>query len=121
MARPAAGGRRFLLGLALGLIPIILMLLFGFTSCPAIGIAGGYRCSDPNQAIGGWLFVTASAIYSAEALAMLVCLFIRPARLVALGLLVPLIGGPFVGLLGFETIALARHPLSLAAGWWLRR
>lgn len=120
--RTAHGGQRFLLGLALGLIPIVLMLLFGFTSCPMIGMADGYRCSDPHQDIGGWLFVFAVAIYGIEALAMLVCLFIRPARLVALGMLAPLIAGPFVGVLGFEMIAIARHPLSLAGGWsWLAR
>ena len=118
-ARPAAGGRAFLLGLALGLIPIALMLLFGFTSCPVIGLADGYICHDTNQAIGGWLFVIAVAVYGVEALVMLVCLFIRPARLVALGLLVPLIAGPFVGVLGFEVIALARHPLAFAGGWRL--
>lgn len=118
--RMASGGQRFLLGLTLGLIPIALMLLFGFTSCPVVGMADGYRCSDPHQDIGSWFFVFAVAIYGVEALAMLVCLFIRPARLVALGMLVPLIAGPFVGVLGFEVIALARHPLSLVGGWlWL--
>ncbi|HKS71253.1 MAG TPA: hypothetical protein VJQ45_12585 [Ktedonobacterales bacterium] len=121
-ARRAGGGQRFLLGVALGLIPILLMLLFGFTSCPVVGMADGYRCSDPNQDIGSWFFVFAVAIYGVEALAMLVCLFIRPARLVALGMLAPLLAGPFVGVLGFEMIAIARHPLSLAGGWsWLAR
>lgn len=111
------GGRRLLLGFALGLIPIVLMLLFGFTSCPMVGMADGYICYDQHQDIGGWLFVFAAAIYGAEALATFVCLFIRPARQVALGMLVPLIAGPFVGILGFETIAIARHPLSLIAHW----
>lgn len=116
--RSTHGGRRFLLGLALGLIPIALMLLFGFTSCPVVGMADGYLCSDPHQAIGSWFFLAAIAIYGIEALAMLVCLFIRPLRLVALGMLVTLIVGPFVGVLGFETIAIVRHPLSLAGDWW---
>lgn len=108
-----SGGRRFWLGFGLGLIPIILMLLFGFTSCPMVGMADGYFCHDPHQDIGGWLFIIAVAMYGAEILATLVCLFIRPARLLALGMLGPLIIGPFAGILGFETVALARHPMSL--------
>lgn len=95
----------------MGLIPIILMLMFGFTSCPMVGMTDGYICYDPHQAIGGWLFVIAVAVYGVEALAMLVCLCIRPARLVALGMLAPLLAAPFVGILGFELIALARHPI----------
>ncbi len=53
----------FLVGVALGLILILLMLLMGFTSRPMVGMADGYLCSDPHQAIGGWLFVFAVVIY----------------------------------------------------------
>jgi hypothetical protein len=116
---PSRDGWQFPLGLALGLIPIGLMLLFGFTSCPMMMMADGYICYDPNQTVGSWLFVFAVAIYGIEALATLVCLFIRPARMVALGMLVPLIVGPYVGVYGFEVIALARHPMGLAARWWV--
>ncbi len=113
-ARSTNGNGRFWLGFGLGLIPIILMLMFGFTSCPMVGMADGYICHDPHQDIGGWLFIIAIAIYGVEALATLACLFIRPARLLALGALGPLIIGPFAGILSFEIISLARHPLSLA-------
>ncbi len=118
-ARSRNGSRRFWLGFGFGLIPIMLMLMFGFTSCPMLGMTDGYICHDPHQEIGSWLFISAVALYGAEALATPACLFIRPARLLALGMLGPLIIGPFAGILGFETVALARHPISLALsnGW----
>ncbi len=101
-ARPAGSGagRWFSVGVAVGLLPILMMVLFGFTQCP-LAPMGDYTCHDPNQGDGGWFFVAAVAAYLLQTLAMLVCFFPRRARPVAWGLLLMLFLDPIVGVYAF--------------------
>jgi len=108
----SGGGRRlFLLGLGLGLVPVGLLVAFGFTQCPLLGPMYDYTCADPNQGWGGWFFVLAVGFYILDALAFLVCVWIRRVRPVAWGLLTMLICAPFVGFASMATIMLLRHPV----------
>ncbi len=100
-------GRRYVLGFALGWVPPLLMIVFGATQCPPLQ----YTCHDPNQGIGGWLFVAAVALYGVEALALIICLFIRRVRPVGFGLLTMAFLGPIIGIYGFLAISFATHPV----------
>lgn len=103
--------QRFWYGLGLGLVPALLMCLFGFTQCPP-GINDGLICNtvtEPYQGIGGWLFVFAVGIYGLNAVVMLVMLFFRTWRPFAWGLLLMFVLAPILGIFGFTTITLARH------------
>jgi hypothetical protein len=91
-----------------GRLPILLMVLFGFTQCPLV-LLGGYTCHDPNQGDGGWFFVAAVAAYALQALAMLVCFISRWTRPVAWGLLLMCLLGPIVGVYAFYLVAELRH------------
>ncbi len=95
-AQLRAAERRGAFGVGIGLVPAVLMTLFGFTHCP-IGPLYDSTCHDPNQGISGYLFVAAVAVYLSQAVVML---FI----------------GPLLGVLGFYAVAVARHSQSTNAG-----
>lgn len=102
---PSSAGRRFLLGMSAGLLPVLLMCLFGFTQCPP----QDYVCHDPNQGWGGWFFVLALALYGADILVMLGCFVFRRTRPVAWGLLPMIVLGPFLGVFGYIVVTVSRH------------
>lgn len=101
-------GQLYLLGLSLGLLPVALLIAFGFTQCPLVPM-GNYTCHDPNQGWGGWFFVFAVGTYLLDALGFLVCVWIRRVRPLAWGLLTLLFVGPIVGIFGMYTVMASRH------------
>ncbi|MFI5274063.1 MAG: hypothetical protein ACHQ4H_13600 [Ktedonobacterales bacterium] len=103
-------GRRFLVGLGIGLIPAALGILNGFLSCPAALLTDGYMCADSHQQLAGWLFVIGLGLDVLDLLVALVFLFFRSVRFIGLGLLLMTLAGPFIGLAGYELIAIAQHP-----------
>jgi len=114
-AQQRAAERRGAFGVGIGLVPAVLMTLFGFTHCP-IGPMYDSTCHDPNQGIGGYLFVAAVAVYLSQAVVMLIFFIPRATRPLAWGLLVMLFIGPLLGALGFYAVAVARHSHSTNAG-----
>ncbi len=114
-AEQRAAERRGAFGVGIGLVPAVLMTLFGFTHCP-IGPLYASTCHDPNQGIAGYLFVAAVAVYLSQAVVMLILFVPRATRPFAWGLLVMLFIGPLLGVLGFYAGAVARHSQSTNAG-----
>ncbi len=101
--------RLYPLGIGLGLVPVALLIAFGFTQCPLV-MMGDTTCHDPNQGWGGWLFVLAVGSYALDALAFLVCVWFRRVRPLAWGLLTMLVTGPIVGFYGTYAVMFSRHP-----------
>jgi hypothetical protein len=106
--RPGGYSKLYLLGIALGLLPVALLIAFGFTQCP-LAPMGDYTCHDPNQGWGGWFFVFAIGVYLLDALGFVVCVWFRRIRPLAWGLLTLLFVGPIVGAVGMYTAMVARH------------
>ena len=100
--------RLYPLGLGLGLLPVALLVAFGFTQCP-LAPMGDYTCHDSNQGWGGWLFVFAVSAYILDVLAFLVCVWFRRVRPLAWGLLTLLVVGPILGIFGTYVAMIARH------------
>src|SRR5258708_37009080 len=92
-AQRRVAGRRGAFGVGIGLVPAVLMTLFGFTHCP-IGPMYASTCHDPNQGIAGYLVVAAVAVYLSQAVVMLILFFPRATRPVAWGLLLMMFIAP---------------------------
>jgi len=102
-------GRRYLLGLALGLIPVLMEWLSGLFTCSFVSST---TCSGPNSPALAGLFLGAGLVlYAAVFLGMLVSLFVESVRYVGYGLLTMVFVAPIIAVVGCTTIINAAHPV----------
>src|SRR5215472_9754828 len=92
--RPAHNGRRYLLGLGLGFIPVLLVCLSGVFSSYVLNNYGASGPNDPG--LSSFLLTAGGILYLVELIGMIVCLADKGIRFVGYGLLTMVLIGPVV-------------------------
>ena len=106
---PAHNGRRYLLGLGLGFVPVLLAIISGVFSYPLFT----YNASGPyDPGLSNGLLSGAAILYGIAIIAMIVCLFNKEVRFIGYGLLTMVLIGPIVAVVGCSVISSATHPLA---------
>lgn len=109
--RPPHNGRKYLIGIGIGFIPVALLWLYGAVSCPFLA-----SCRYVSSGVIGpqWLTsamsISAFTSYAFIFLAMIVLLSMPQNRFIGYGLLTMVLIAPIVGVVGCLVISGATHP-----------
>ena len=98
---PPRKQHQYLLGLGVGLIPLLFFLL-------GIGLSFNTSISD----LATFLLVGSAVLYLASIIAMIACLINQRVRFIGYGLLTTVLASPVIGFIGC-TIIVFSHPSNL--------
>lgn len=109
--RPAHNGRRYLLGLGLGCVPVLLVWLSGVF---AYEVPFNYSTtSGPNiPELSSFFYIAGLILYVAAIIAMIACLSVKRVRFIGYGLLTMVLIAPIVAVVGCSAITSATHPVA---------
>jgi hypothetical protein len=106
---PTHNGRKYLLGLGLGLTPVEFVWLSGIFAC-GLACLNVYSYSGINNpGLSNFFFYAGLILYVVEIVLMIVFLSVRTVRFIGYGLLTMVLIGPVVAVVGCSVITSATH------------
>lgn len=105
-APPTHNGRRYLIGLGFGFIPMVALWISGVFMC---GFLASGCPGTVNATVSNVLVTLAEVSFAGVVIGAIVCLFIKRVRFIGYGLLTMIFVAPIVGAIGCTVISGATH------------